>query len=268
MHNNYNASKEVAKKQKENAHKGEASETVKHPIPQQARQHEVEKIDAIVQHSRCIKIIVDEDLLIIDIIRSREMATTMNVEDAIKFVEEASSTVETLHVRVVQVEHTLALAEIHNGNQQSNSFADMRIIGPWRDAVTDMDYGNDHTLSDFDQELGTNNSVVGTDPNLSNFSANVIHDMQVLGLVPTVALQTMDFLSDPWANMGQKNETVDLARDTGHHFNLWSQERRRARSSSLKRLKVSRWVPQAVHLASSFAGLFSLVFALGFCFSC
>jgi len=51
LHNNYNASKEVAKKQKENVHKGEASEVVKHPIPQQARQHEVENTDAIVQHS-------------------------------------------------------------------------------------------------------------------------------------------------------------------------------------------------------------------------
>jgi hypothetical protein len=79
LHNIYNASKEVAKKQKENAHKGEASDTVKQPIPQQVRQHEVEKTDAIVQQSGCSKIVVDEDPLTIDIIRSREMATTMNV---------------------------------------------------------------------------------------------------------------------------------------------------------------------------------------------
>jgi len=58
-------------------------------------------------------------------------------------------------------------------------FADMYITGPWCNAVTDMDYGNDHTLDNFEQELGTNNSVVVTDSNLSNFSANVIHDMQV-----------------------------------------------------------------------------------------
>ena len=171
-------------------------------------------------NTQVFKIVVDEDPLIIDIIRSRKMATTMNVGDAIKFVEDASSTVETLPVHVVQVEDTLALAEIHNGNQQSNSFADIRIIGPWCDEVTDMDYDNDHTLNDFEQELGTNNSVVGIDPNLSNFSANVIHDMQVLGLVPSVAQQTMDFLIDSWANMGQKNETVDLARDTGQPFQL------------------------------------------------
>jgi hypothetical protein len=187
----------------ENAHKGEASDIVKHPIPQEAGQHEVEKTDAIVQPSGGSKIIVDEDPLIIDIIRSRELATTIHVWDAIKFVEETSSiSIETFPVHVVQVEDTLALAKTHNGNQHSNSFADMRITGPWCDAVTDMDYGNDHTLDNFEQELGTNNYVVGTDLNLSNFSANVIHDMQVLGVVPSVAQQTKDFLSDSWANMG------------------------------------------------------------------
>jgi len=33
--------------------------------------------------------------------------------------------------------------------------------------------------------------------------------MQVLGLVPTVAQQTMDFLIDSWANMGQKEDFVN-----------------------------------------------------------
>ena len=37
------------KKKKKNVHKGEASDTMKHPIPQQARQHEVELSNAIVQ---------------------------------------------------------------------------------------------------------------------------------------------------------------------------------------------------------------------------
>jgi len=34
-----------------------------------------------------------------------------------------------------------------------------------------------------------------------------------------VAQQTMDFLSDSWANMSQKNET-DLVRDTDQPFQL------------------------------------------------
>ena len=110
------------------------------------------------------------------------MVTTMHVRDAIKSLEETSYvSVETLPVQSVRVEDTLAIVEIHNGDQHSNLFADMRITGPWCNAVTDMDYGNDHTLNNFEQELGTNNSVVVTDSNLSNFSAKVIHDMQVLG---------------------------------------------------------------------------------------
>ena len=116
------------------------------------------------------------------------------------------------------------------GNDQSNSFADMRNTGPWCDAVSDMDYGNDHTLDESEQEyLGTNISVVGTDLNLLNFSANIIHGMQVLGLVPSAAQQTMNFLSDSWANMGQKNESVDLARDIGQPFQLVVQRKKKSK---------------------------------------
>lgn len=108
----------LIKKQKENAHKGEAFDTMSHPCPQQDRQPEVAIIDAIVQQSRCSKIVVDEDPLIINIIRSREMTTTMHVRDTFKFVEEAYSiSIETLLVLAAQVEDTLALVEIHNGDQ-------------------------------------------------------------------------------------------------------------------------------------------------------
>jgi len=70
----------------------------------------------------------------------------------------------------------------------------MRIIDPYCYAVIAMDYGNDHTLDDFERELEMDNYVVVTDSNLSNLSANVIHDMQVLEFVPSLAQQTMDFL--------------------------------------------------------------------------
>jgi len=36
------------------------------------------------------------------------------------------------------------------------------------------------------------------------FSANVIHDMQVLGLVHTKVQQAMKFLSEAWSNMAHK----------------------------------------------------------------
>jgi hypothetical protein len=47
--------------------------------------------------------------------------------------------------------------------------------------------------------------VVVSESNLSNFSANVIHDMQVLGFLnaSSTAQQTMNFLSNSWANMTQ-----------------------------------------------------------------
>jgi len=66
------------------------------------------------------------------------------------------------------------------------------------------------------EDLGR--AVVATNSNLSHFSENVIHDMQVLGLVPTVAQQTMDFLSDSWANMGQKEDFVNS--DSNKQFQL------------------------------------------------
>jgi len=58
------------------------------------------------------------------------------------------------------------------------------------------------------------------DSDLSNISADDIHDMQVIGLVPSVAQQTKDFLSDSWDNIGQNEETVDLTGDTGQPFQL------------------------------------------------
>jgi hypothetical protein len=42
-----------------------------------------------------------------------------------------------------------------------------------------------------------------TDSNLSDFNANVIHDMQILGLVPS---EVQQFLSESWANMAQNVE--------------------------------------------------------------
>jgi len=39
-----------------------------------------------------------------------------------------------------------------------------------------------------------------TNSDLSNFSVSVIHDVQVLGIVPTKAQQTMNFLSESWAS--------------------------------------------------------------------
>ena len=61
------------------------------------------------------------------------------------------------------------------------------------------------------------NSIVVTNSDLSNFSAFVIHDMQVLGIVPTEAQQ---FLSESWANMARNNEIVDLDDNISQPFQL------------------------------------------------
>jgi len=79
-------------------------------------------------------------------------------------------------------------------------------IGSWGDAVTDVDYIQDSPSSQED----FSRSMVVTDSNLLNFSSNVIHDMQVLGLVPNEAQQTMKLLSESWCNMAQNDESVDL----------------------------------------------------------
>ena len=58
------------------------------------------------------------------------------------------------------------------------------------------------------------NSIVVTNSDLSNFSASVIHDMQVIGIFPTEAQQSMNFLSKSWANMARDDEIVDLDDNT------------------------------------------------------
>jgi len=71
-------------------------------------------------------------------------------------------------------------------------------------------------------------AIVATDPDLSHFSENVIHDMQVLGLVPTVAQQLWIFLSDSWANMGQKEDFVNS--DSNQQFQLVIPKKKKSKS--------------------------------------
>jgi len=108
---------------------------------------------------------------------------------------------------------------------QENNSLDLRIVGPWCNAITELDYSQDspHGNGMFPSDEGVaadslplgdhvskalskeayGRSLTVTDSDLSNFNANVIHDMQVLGLVPFEAQQ---FLSESWANMAQTVE--------------------------------------------------------------
>jgi len=65
-----------------------------------------------------------------------------------------------------------------------------------------------------------NSSIMVTNSNLSNFSANVIRDIQVLRHVSMVTQQTMDSLSDLWANMAHKEENIDSAQNTSKPIQL------------------------------------------------
>lgn len=84
--------------------------------------------------------------------------------------------------------------------------------------MTNMDYCQDHILSEIKQELRIYSFIVVTYSNMSNFIVNVIYDMQVSRLIPTAAQQTMDFLSHYWANMCQTKDIVDLIRNTNQPF--------------------------------------------------
>jgi len=108
------------------------------------------------------------------------------------------------------------MAETQREDQHHNKFLDMHIVGLWCDAVTGVDYIQDFPSSQEDFAR----SMVVTNPDLSNFSSNVIHDMQVLGLVPNDAQQVTNFLSDSWSNMAQNDESVDLVGNTNQPFQL------------------------------------------------
>jgi hypothetical protein len=130
--------------------------------------------------------VVNEDPFLIDMIRSKEMGATTHVVDAINLVAETD--IGTLPVQLVQVgdslDHDYQMTEEHNWDQH---FPDMRITGPWCDVVTDLDYCQDSTNSDLEQEFGS--------------------DRRQLALVapPILAAvqRDMDFLRQSWDNMAE-----------------------------------------------------------------
>jgi hypothetical protein len=91
-------------------------------------------------------------------------------------------------------------------------------------------------------------SIVVPNSNLSNFSANVIHDIQVLGLLsaPTAVQQTMDFLNNSWANMTQIEETVDSVGNTNQQFQLVVPKKGRTGRNKLRLVKFLKLVLQTV----------------------
>jgi len=76
------------------------------------------------------------------------------------------------------------LIEEHNRNQH---FPDKRIIGPWCDAVTDIDYCQDSTTNDLEQDFGFDKRQIA------------------LGAptIPVAVQRDMDFLRQSWDNMAE-----------------------------------------------------------------
>ncbi|RHN57137.1 hypothetical protein MtrunA17_Chr5g0437141 [Medicago truncatula] len=169
-------------------------------------------------HAGLLKKVIDYNTTVVEIgpliddIRSREVTNVRFV--GLNHEEEVPNiSVEVVSEQTLQVDY-FVLAETQNDDQRHNKFPDMLIVGPWDDAVTDADYIQDSPSSQ--EDFGR--SMVVTNPNLSNFSSNVIHDMQVLGLVPNDAQQVTEFLSESRSNMAQNDESVDLGGNTNQPF--------------------------------------------------
>lgn len=126
--------------------------------------------------------VVDEDPLLRDIIRSKEMGATTQMVDVINLAA------ETLPVQLVQVGDSLAhdyqMTEVHNRDQP---FPDMRITGPWCDAVTDLDYCQDYNNSDLEHDFGSDRRQLAL----------------VAPPIPAAVQRDMDFLSQSWDNMAE-----------------------------------------------------------------
>jgi hypothetical protein len=101
------------------------------------------------------KIVIEEDPLLVDILRSKDMATTSYVGDIFtKVIEISHIVVSAIPVQLRQVEDNLAQAEKQVEDHQNNKFPDMHISGPRSDAVTDLDYiEEDHINSNVDHDL-------------------------------------------------------------------------------------------------------------------
>ena len=139
----------------------------------------VEKVDVVTIPPTCTlnkvvdynKTVVEIDPLIDDIIRSKEVTNVMFV--GLNHGEEVPNiSFEVVSEQPLQVDDSV-LAETQREDQHHNKYPDMHIVGPWSDVVTDVDYIQDSPSSQ--EDFGS--SMVATNPNLSNFSSNVIHDM-------------------------------------------------------------------------------------------
>jgi hypothetical protein len=108
-----------------------------------------------------------EDPLVNDMIRSKDFASN---EKVVLIHEQDIFSTQAVTEQPVHVDNS-SLAEKQKEDHQSNKFPDMHIVGPWSDAVTDLDY-------DTSTWSGMNSSNVIISNDILN--PNVSHDLEIL----------------------------------------------------------------------------------------
>ncbi|MCI08844.1 NADPH:quinone oxidoreductase-like, partial [Trifolium medium] len=124
--------------------------------------------------TNCSKIVVEIDPIVDDIIRSKEAMTSMFVGDVLNHEKENPFiSVEATPVCVQDTASSSGMASPIVGD----------VLNLENEVFCEELHEEDEVVADSIPLENQAKSIVVSDSNLSNFSANVIHDMQVLGLL-------------------------------------------------------------------------------------
>jgi len=121
----------------------------------------------------CNKYVANEDHIVFDIIRPKDVVASVHVEEAINLEKDLSTSISVgvLPVQSVHVEaiHPIEQIDKKIEDHHSKAYPDMRIMRSWCGAVTNQDY-----LQDPQSWCG------GSSVNEVVLNPNVAHDLEVL----------------------------------------------------------------------------------------
>jgi len=118
------------------------------------------------------KVVADEDPIVSDLIRSKEVAASVLVGDPIHLDKESSGiSVGIIHVQSIQVDTPIEQPEQQRENQHCALYPDMRIVGPGGNVVTDLDYSQDPQCGESSFNVTASEVVL---------NPNVAHDLEIL----------------------------------------------------------------------------------------
>ncbi|KAK2360275.1 hypothetical protein QL285_085560 [Trifolium repens] len=178
----------------------------------------------------CSKIVVEIDPLVDDIIRSKEARTYIFAGDVLNHEKEVPFiSVEAVPVCVQDTSSSTGVASPIVGD----------VMNLANEVCGEELHEKEEMVADSFPLENQDRSILAPNSNLSNFSPNVIHDMQVLGLLsaPTAAQQTMDFLNNSWANMTQTEELIDSVGNTNQQFQLVVSKKRKSKQKQAEASK-------------------------------